>query len=85
MWKNLIKISLRPNKKLSRADRRLMARDGDLEAGMGSATTLKKKGSNPRGGNIQYNLILEVQVIAECVVKECLASASSSMKEEDLP
>jgi len=32
-------------------DRRLMARDGDLKAGMGSATTLKKKGSNPRGCN----------------------------------
>jgi len=30
-------------------DRGLMARDGDLEAGMGSTTTLKKKGSNSRG------------------------------------
>jgi len=35
-----------------------MVRDGDLKAGMGSATTLEKKGSNPREGNTQYNLVL---------------------------
>jgi len=66
-------------------DRRFMARDGDLKAGMGSATTLEKKGSNPRGGNTQYNLVLRAQVIAEGIIKECLANASSTMKEEDLP
>ena len=67
------------------ADRRLMARNGDLEAGMGSATTWKKKGSNARGCNTQYNLVLGAQVIAKGVVKESLASASSTMKKEYLP
>jgi hypothetical protein len=52
---------------------------------MGSATILKKNGSNFRGGNTQYNLVLGAQVIAECVVKECLASASSAMEKENLP
>ena len=62
-----------------------MARDGNLKIGMSSATTLEKEGSNPRGGNTQYNLVLEAQVIAEGIVKEGLASASSPMKEKDLP
>jgi hypothetical protein len=33
-----------------------MAWNGDLEARMGSATTIEKKGSNPRGGHTEDNL-----------------------------
>jgi len=32
-----------------------MAGDGDFKAGMGSMTTLKEKGSNPRGSNTEDN------------------------------
>ena len=61
-----------------------MAGDGNLKAGMGSATTLKEKSSNARRSNTENNLVLRAQVIANGVIKEGLASASSPMKEEDL-
>jgi hypothetical protein len=63
----------------------LMARDGDLEARVCCAPTLKKKGSNPRGCNTEHNLPLGAQVVAEGVVMVGLASASRPMKEKDLP
>ena len=62
-----------------------MAGNGDLEAGMGSATTFEEKGSNPRGGHTEDNLAFRAQLIAEGVVEIGLASPLRPMKEEDLP
>ena len=63
---------------------RLSTGNGDLEAGMGSATTLEKKGSNPRGCNAKNDLLLGAQVVTEGVVKVGLASAPRTMKKEGL-
>jgi hypothetical protein len=52
---------------------------------MSSATSLEKQSSNARRCHTENNLALGVQVIAEGVVEEGLASAPRSMKEEDLP
>jgi hypothetical protein len=67
------------------ADGRLMDGDGDLEAGVGSATTLQKKCSNPRGCNAKHNLPLGAQMVAERVVEVSLACAPRTMEEEGLP
>jgi len=61
-----------------------MIGDRDLEVGMCSTTTLKKKCSNPRGCHIEHNLALGVQTITESVVEICLACAFRTMKEKDL-
>jgi len=61
-----------------------MGRNGDFEAGMCSVTTFEKNRSNSRECHTEDNFVLCMKVMAECVVKKGLSSASWPIKKENL-